>query len=636
MTVPVPAAKCILRQLATAVEYCHARGVLHRDIKVRRICCLHPHGACVTTFRTDAARSVTSRNTDVSTKPANVLISHHGVVKLADFGLARAVPPAADAHLMTERHVVTAGYRAPELLMGDTRYGPGVDTWALGCIAYELRGKGPLVSVQSQKSEHDLLELALRKCGEPGDFLRSLPGCCPGKPCLKKRGEYDSNSMFGTFLRSQATPQQLADLISALLKLNPADRMSAADVLQHPWLSLESNQPPCEPGALDGCSRAPHGLAQPVCKMTPRLYTVVELQRAQPNALAAAALRSQYCDHISSVCRYLGNHGQLPPTAYPTAVIFTHRYFAQMPLDDAKVALLMADAAVLLAAKVLCSRCPAARMLKGLVHASHHLRHGVLPAALTPHHREPESVEELQRKVLYAESCLAHELHLRLPVVHATELLGLAERRLREAGPAWGLPVSLDVAVLVRNASQLSHDALRTHLHNVVPPAVLAAACLLLAARELPAVGAATHEALAQKGRLAKLLRGLSDAAELTDSQVKDACALEHQLREEVNKVVEAAAAHARTTMPLVPAYSPCAPGAEPQWSFEFAAHFAQQGATPPGIGQPQPTSRSGRHDREHHARAPAEAHAGHRRPRDDDEYEEGEVQPPSRSRHHH
>ena len=588
---PVPAAKCILRQLATAVAYCHARGVLHRDIK-----------------------------------PANVLISGYGVVKLADFGLARAVPAAADAHLMTIE-VVTAGYRAPELLMGDTGYGPGVDTWALGCIAYELRGKGPLVPVQSQKSEHDLLEWALRLCGEPGDYLRLLPGCCPGRTssggtCLRPLGQY--NPTIGSLLNNHVTrtPPELADLILALLKLNPADRKSAEDVLQHPWLSPKFSPPPCEPWELRGCSRAPHGLAQPVCKMTPRLYTLVELQRAQPDARAAAALRSRYCDHISAVCHDLFSRGLLPPTAYPTAVIFTHRYFAEERLDNEDDALLMADAAVLLAAKVLCSRCPPRQMLKGVVHASHRLRSGA-----------PESGEVLQRKVLHAESCLAHALQLRLPVVHATELLCLAERRLREAGPAWGLPASLDVAVLVRNATQLSDDALRTQLHIVVPPAVLAAACLLLAARELPAVGAAAHEALAQKGRLAKLLRGLSDAAELTDSQVGDACSLEKQLREEGNKVVKAAAAYARTAMPLEPAHSPpCAPWPEPQWSLEFAAYCAQQGATPPRMGQPQPSNRSGRHDREHHARAPAEVHAGHRHPRDDDEHEEGELQPQSRS----
>ena len=86
--------------------------------------------------------------------------------------------------------------------------------------------------------------------------------------------------------------------------------------------------------------------------------------------------------------------------------------------------------------------------------------------------------------MLYAEACLAHALRLRLREVHAGELVCLAAPRLR--APGSGLPRSLDVDALVRGASQLADDALRTQLPIVTPPAVLAAACLLLTARELP------------------------------------------------------------------------------------------------------------------------------------------------------
>lgn len=53
-------------------------------------------------------------------KPENVLVSRLGVVKLCDFGFARLVANPGEA--FTD-YVATRWYRAPELLVGDTRYG---------------------------------------------------------------------------------------------------------------------------------------------------------------------------------------------------------------------------------------------------------------------------------------------------------------------------------------------------------------------------------------------------------------------------------------------------------------------------------------------------------------------------------
>jgi serine/threonine protein kinase len=36
-------------------------------------------------------------------------------------------------------YVATRWYRAPELLVGDTQYGPAVDVWAIGCVFAEVR-----------------------------------------------------------------------------------------------------------------------------------------------------------------------------------------------------------------------------------------------------------------------------------------------------------------------------------------------------------------------------------------------------------------------------------------------------------------------------------------------------------------
>lgn len=62
-------------------------------------------------------------------KPENVLVSQSGVVKLCDFGFAR--PLAGSGEVYTD-YVATRWYRAPELLVGDSKYGRWVWPAPLG------------------------------------------------------------------------------------------------------------------------------------------------------------------------------------------------------------------------------------------------------------------------------------------------------------------------------------------------------------------------------------------------------------------------------------------------------------------------------------------------------------------------
>ena len=72
-------------------------------------------------------------------KAANILITKQGVLKLADFGLARAISISKNnvPNRYTNR-VVTLWYRPPELLLGERNYGPPVDMWGAGCIMAEV------------------------------------------------------------------------------------------------------------------------------------------------------------------------------------------------------------------------------------------------------------------------------------------------------------------------------------------------------------------------------------------------------------------------------------------------------------------------------------------------------------------
>lgn len=68
-------------------------------------------------------------------QPSNLLLNSECQVKLADFGLARSVAQLAEddgpSPILTD-YVATRWYRAPEILLGSTKYTYGVDMWSSG------------------------------------------------------------------------------------------------------------------------------------------------------------------------------------------------------------------------------------------------------------------------------------------------------------------------------------------------------------------------------------------------------------------------------------------------------------------------------------------------------------------------
>lgn len=75
-------------------------------------------------------------------KPSNLLLNSDCHVKLCDFGLCRSVNTegsnSGTSPVLTD-YVATRWYRAPEILLGSTKYTKGVDIWSVGCIMGEVR-----------------------------------------------------------------------------------------------------------------------------------------------------------------------------------------------------------------------------------------------------------------------------------------------------------------------------------------------------------------------------------------------------------------------------------------------------------------------------------------------------------------
>lgn len=168
----------VIRPLVSAVAHLHARGIVHRDIKAE-----------------------------------NVLVTDDGTsVKLADFGFA--------VDFTRHRPVTrlgTVAYMAPEIIRcdadarrrlttaGEAGYGPEVDCWAVGVLAYEcLVGETPF----GETTLDEAFDAIIRRTG----------------------------SLFAAS-RSNRTPSPDAeDFILGCLRLDPKLRLTAREMLSHPWI----------------------------------------------------------------------------------------------------------------------------------------------------------------------------------------------------------------------------------------------------------------------------------------------------------------------------------------------------------------------------------------------------------------
>lgn len=181
--------KLFTYQLLCGISYCHSHRIVHRDLK-----------------------------------PQNLLIGQDEVLKLADFGLARAfgIPVRTYTH-----EVVTLWYRAPEILLGGKHYAPAVDIWSIGCIFAEMATGAPLFPGDS---EIDELFRIFRVFGTPTE--ETWPG-------VSSLADYKADFPAWSKVPLSTIVLQLdahgLDLLEHMLVFNPARRITAKQALLHPF-----------------------------------------------------------------------------------------------------------------------------------------------------------------------------------------------------------------------------------------------------------------------------------------------------------------------------------------------------------------------------------------------------------------
>lgn len=159
-------------------------------------------------------------------KPENILITKHSVIKLCDFGFARLLTGPGDYYT---DYVATRWYRSPELLVGDTQYGPPVDVWAIGCVFAELLSGVPLWPGKSDVDQLYLIRKTL------GDLI-------PRHQQVFSMNQYfsgvkipDPEDMETLELKFPNISYSALGFLKGCLHMDPAERLTCEQLLQHPY-----------------------------------------------------------------------------------------------------------------------------------------------------------------------------------------------------------------------------------------------------------------------------------------------------------------------------------------------------------------------------------------------------------------
>ncbi|UKZ83376.1 hypothetical protein TrVFT333_011184 [Trichoderma virens FT-333] len=189
--------KHMAKQLFEGLDYLHERGVLHRDIKA-----------------------------------ANILVSSEGILKLADFGLARFY--AKRHQLDYTNRVITIWYRSPELLLGETKYTAAVDVWSAACVMVEIFTR--LAIFAGDGTELSQLDKIYNILGTP--TRHDWPGITDMAWFELLRPTAKRKNVFAEKYKDRVSPAAF-DLLKSMFCYDPAKRPTASKILQHAYFTTE-------------------------------------------------------------------------------------------------------------------------------------------------------------------------------------------------------------------------------------------------------------------------------------------------------------------------------------------------------------------------------------------------------------
>jgi len=190
--------QAFLCQILRGLKYLHSAGIMHRNLK-----------------------------------PSSILVNEDSTLTIADFGLARGCyteeEPLAD-------HTSTRSYRSPEIILLPTGYFEAADLWSVGCIHVELLVKKPFFPGKDQNDVLRRIALTLgfsaqrdldwTSTREKDIIMRVLQ--------TLKLPEQPKKSLED---RMPIVSENCLDLVRKLLDKSPANRISAADAVAHPYLA---------------------------------------------------------------------------------------------------------------------------------------------------------------------------------------------------------------------------------------------------------------------------------------------------------------------------------------------------------------------------------------------------------------